>query len=349
MPVPLTSYCFLTINGEPAGLYLAIEDVGDSFRERVLMDEGELYKPDSPENDLIGGNGGSRGGAAGSTGGDGTDLVYIDENMESYAAIFDNAETNIDEDDMQRVIEALRLLSEGQVEESLDTAELIRYFAAHNFLVNYDSMTGSRSHNYYLYENNGKLALLPWDYNESVGAHGMNAAASDVVNSAIDTPLKDVAEEKRPAWSWIVADDQYKEAYHEALQSLLDSYFYSGKCAGDLEAAYELIKSYVENDPTAFYTAEQFEEAYENLQRFVVLRAESIQKQLDGTLASVTSEQKAEDLVDASSISISAMGGMNMGGGGGNPGGDSSGNPGGNPGGDSSGDSSGNSGGDSNG
>ena len=55
VPTPLTSYCFLSINNEPAGLYLAIEDIGDSFRERLLMDEGELYKPDSEENDLIGG------------------------------------------------------------------------------------------------------------------------------------------------------------------------------------------------------------------------------------------------------------------------------------------------------
>ena len=329
VPAPLTSYCFLSINGEPAGLYLAIEDIGDSFRERVLMDRGELYKPDSESNDLIGGgvfrNGGS------SAAGDGTDLVYIDDEIESYTAIFDNAETSVNESDMLRVIEALRLLSDGKVEDCLDTEEIIRYFAAHNYLVNYDSMTGSRTHNYYLYENEGKLALLPWDYNESIGAHGQPGAASDVVNSAIDTPLKGTTEEKRPVWNWIVSDEQYTEAYHEALQELLDTYFYSGECADDLAEAYELIRSYVETDPTAFYTVEQFDEAYENLQRFVELRTESIQKQLDGTLASVTSEQKMEDLVDTSSVSITAMGGRNMGGGGqgGNPGGGQGGSDGG--------------------
>ena len=312
---------FLSINNEPIGLYLAIEDIGDSFRERLLKDEGELYKPDSKENDLIGGNGGFRGGAGGSAAGDGTDLVYIDDSIDSYAAIFDNAETDVTEEDMMRVIEALKLLSEGQVEESLDTAEIIRYFAAHNFLVNYDSMTGSRTHNYYLYENNGKLAMLPWDYNESIGAHGQPGAASDVVNSAIDTPLKGASAEARPVWNWIPTDEQYTEIYHETLQELLNSYFNSGECASDLQEAYELIRPYVAQDPTAFYTEEQFTEAYENLQQFVILRTESIQKQLDGTLASVTSEQKPEDLVDASSVSILAMGGQNMGGGSGGTGG----------------------------
>lgn len=45
---PLCSYVSITVNGEPWGLYLAVEGVEDSFLQRSYgTDPGELYKPDS--------------------------------------------------------------------------------------------------------------------------------------------------------------------------------------------------------------------------------------------------------------------------------------------------------------
>ena len=52
------------------------------------------------------------------------------------------------------------------------------------------------AHNYYLYEYNGKLNILPWDYNLSfeecpwvVGMGGQPSGATSVINDAIDTPF----------------------------------------------------------------------------------------------------------------------------------------------------------------
>ena len=53
VPAPLTSYVQLKVNGEDAGLYLAIEDVGESFVERLMDGEGELYKPETEMFDNI--------------------------------------------------------------------------------------------------------------------------------------------------------------------------------------------------------------------------------------------------------------------------------------------------------
>ena len=36
--------------------------------------------------------------------------------------------------------------------------------------MNYDSYTGNMLHNYFLYEEDGKLKMIPWDYNLSFGA-----------------------------------------------------------------------------------------------------------------------------------------------------------------------------------
>ena len=45
---PLCSFVSITVNGEPWGLYLAVEGVEDSFLQRNYgTDPGELYKPDS--------------------------------------------------------------------------------------------------------------------------------------------------------------------------------------------------------------------------------------------------------------------------------------------------------------
>lgn len=66
---------------------------------------------------------------------------------------------------------SLKALSTGEdLKDYLDTDEIISYFTVHNFVLNYDSYTGNMLHNYYLYENDGEHAMLPWDYNLSFGA-----------------------------------------------------------------------------------------------------------------------------------------------------------------------------------
>lgn len=103
----------------------------------------------------------------------GADLKYTDDNYESYANIFDYADTDITDEDKDTLIASLKQLSEGKdLDEVLDIDALLRYFVVHNFVDNYDSYTGNMLHNYYLYEEDGKLTMLPWDYNLSFGAFG---------------------------------------------------------------------------------------------------------------------------------------------------------------------------------
>ena len=59
---------------------------------------------------------------------------------------------------------------------------LLRYFVVHNFVDNYDSYTGTMLHNYYLYEEDGKLTMLPWDYNLAFGAFGGMGGENDKGN-----------------------------------------------------------------------------------------------------------------------------------------------------------------------
>ena len=69
-----------------------------------------------------------------------------------------------------------------------------------------------------------------------------------------------------------------------------------------------MIAPYVEKDPTAFYTADEFQTAVDTLKRFCALRAESIRAQLSGALAADTQAQDAAKRVDASDLDVKAMG-----------------------------------------
>ena len=313
---PLTSYVLLSINNELFGLYLAIEDISGSYLDRTRNGKGELYKPNNGIDNVSGvdlrdfGRGSDKGAS----------LRYSDDDISSYPDIFDNAVTNVTDKDKQKVVTALRNLSEGNVEEALDTDEVIRYFAAHNFVINSDSYTGGMFHNYYLYENGGRLSMLPWDYNLAFGSFsgsGSNGATA-IVNNGIDSPVTG-SKKTRPMWTWIPNNEKYLNRYHEVFEELISGYFESGKFEAEMSRIRDMIRPYVENDPSAFYSVEEFDKAYQTLLDFCLLRTQSIRKQLNGELDTVTSQQYRGDRVDASSVNVSDTGRISMGRFSGNP------------------------------
>jgi len=272
-------------------------------------------KSDS-ENDnksSFGGKGGFGGFGMGSSD---VKLQYVDDNTSSYTNIWNNAKTDITAADQARLIESLKKLSSGeQIESVVDIEAVIRYFVVHNYVCNGDSYTGSMIHNYYLYEENGQLAMLPWDYNLAYGTF-QGGSAQSTVNTPIDAPVSGGAGEDRPMWNWILFDESYTEMYHQYFAEFLNTV----DVQAIIDNAYNLLKSYVEKDPTAFYTYEEFENGVETMRQFCELRSESITMQLANgeTTANMS-------YVDASGLTTSDMGSMGGGfGGGGMPGRDSS-------------------------
>lgn len=339
---PICSFVNITVNGENWGLYLAVEAVEESFLERNYgNDYGELYKPDSTGN--MGGGGekpddigerptnfpteqgempempqqmnGDRGGGR-SMGSDDVSLIYTDNSYDSYTNIFDNAKTDITDADKDRLIDALKQLNENSnIDEVVNVEEVIRYFVVHNFVCNFDSYTGSMIHNYYLYEQDGKMSMIPWDYNLAFGGFESNSNSTSMVNYPIDTPVSGGDVESRPMLAWIFADETYTELYHAYFAQFISDYFDSGYFEQMIDDVKALIAPYVEQDKTKFCTYEEFETGIETLKQFCLLRAQSINGQLDGTIPSTSDGQRdAQDsLVDASSISISDMGTMHGG------------------------------------
>ncbi len=246
----------------------------------------------------------------------GVSLVYTDDELSSYSAIFDNAETKTTEEDNKRVIEALKNLNAGtDLETYVDVDQVLRYLAAHTVVVNLDSYSSNMAHNYYLYENDGQISMVPWDYNMAFGGF-MSSDASSVVNFPIDTPVSGVELENRPMIAKLLEVEEYKETYHKYIQEIVDEYFAEGKFEETVDDIDALISSYVEKDPTAFVTYEEYQKAVVELKELGTLRGESIQGQLDGTVPSTTETQKTEKdkLVDASKVDMGLLGDSGMGG-----------------------------------
>lgn len=250
----------------------------------------------------------------------GGSFVYTDDSSDSYSSIFGNAVFDADESDYQRVIKAIKALNDGtDIEKYFDVDNLIRYFAAHTVVVNLDSYVSSMQQNYYVYEQDGKITILPWDYNLAFGGF-QSGSASTVVNFPIDTPVSGISLSDRPLLNIIFENETYKEKYHQYLQEIVDGFFNSGVFSATIDSINNTISTYVQNDPTAFYTYEEYNASLPVFKQLGLMRAQSISGQLNGTIPSTTDGQNADSskLIDASSISLPALG--SQGGGGGNGG-----------------------------
>lgn len=118
--------------------------------------------------------------------------------------------------------------------------------------------------------------------------------------------------ESRPLIAWIFTDEASLDAYHTAYADFIETCLSDGALTREIDWVAEMIRPYVQADPTAFYTAKEFETAVDTLKRFCEKRTESLQGQLDGTIPATSQGQREtpETLVDASDLSTRDMGSM---------------------------------------
>lgn len=340
---PGFAYAYIKINNEDWGLYLAVEPLEEEFLERNYgSSDGNLYKVETAQIDGNGfgeimqqGHQGSTQDnnelsqsqqnevnvntifeAVGKLNGNGGNLVYKDDNISSYPSIFDY--TVLDKtgkSDEKRLIKCIKNLNEGvDLEKSIDVDEVLRYFAVNTFLVNLDSYSGNIKHNYYLYEDSGMMQIVPWDLNLSFGAFfklvdqmgGIKEGISlnqKVINFPIDAPVTD-SMEGSPLISNLLAVDEYKERYHKYLQQIRDEYINSGYFCEEINKVDKLISSYIEKDPTAFYTYDEYKKSLPGLKQYGIDRVKSIEEQIEG---SQPSENYGNE---ETTVDIDALGGQ---------------------------------------
>lgn len=364
---PLSSYALMQVNGEDFGLCLAVEAVEDAFALRNYGEEpGQLYKPDSFGVDTLDTSGlldDSEGSALFVTGqimdgsyyadtvpGDRADILgtmlntvftpeqtavaslqYIGGMTEDYADLWDASVFKLHKADKVRLVQSVETLNRGADPLSvLDTDALLRYFAVHSFVNNYDGYTSLFVHNFYLHEQDGILSMVPWDYNlgfgsftyeaavtSALGESGFDAvpdtgAAMDVntamVNYPIDTPVYSINMEDRPLLNALLTDETCLDEYHAIYDELLRECFENGKYPALCAQVTSMLRPYVEQGLT-FYDPQQFEEGAAAMAAYLDLRAESVRGQLNSTIPATLDGQRADasSLVDAGTLDLTKL------------------------------------------
>ncbi|PWL41741.1 MAG: spore coat protein CotH, partial [Bacillota bacterium] len=209
-----------------------------------------------------------------------------------------------------RLIQAIKGLNQGEdLSDYLDVDGALRYFAANTVLVNLDSYVSSLKHNYYLYEKDGVLTILPWDYNLSFAGF-QTGSASAAVNFPMDTPVSGVSLSERPLLARLLEEESYLAQYHAYIQEIVTGWMSTAE--EKIDALDALIGEYVKNDATAFYTYEEYQTGLTALRAYIGLRAQSLTGQLEGTIPATSQGQEADpaSLIDASGLVLSDMGSM---------------------------------------
>jgi len=263
LETPNYSYVNVSINDEPYGLYLAIENIEEHYLEQYFGNStGNLYKADT-----------------------GASLTWT-EGMtveETGLVLKSGSESNT------QLLEFIEALNNGDdIESYFDVDKYLRYLAVSTVTANMDSYQGTFNHNYYLYEQDGKFTFLAWDHNMSIG--GMGGQGDEQIEMLIDEPTVGNVE-NYPLVEYVLSDDHYKEQYHQYVQETLN-------LLTDLESEVDALKSLigeaVKEDPTAFYSYDEFlantgdesVDGYPGIVGFMKARIESVQKQLDGDIPS---------------------------------------------------------------
>lgn len=227
LDVPLAVMANIYINGELKGFYLCVEAIEDSFLDREFgNNDGNLYKQEQ-----------------------GSTLVYKEGNEYVSSELKVGADT--EKTALKNMIKVLN--EKGDYESVLDVDSALRFIAANTVLGSYDSYNGQFAHNYYLYEQDGKFTVIPWDYNMSFGGFGQGGSGWAI---SIDTPVSGVSMDSRPLINNLLEVAQYKERYLEYIKQFAK---YLENLPARVDELASVIRPYIEADPTKFVTMEQFE------------------------------------------------------------------------------------------
>ena len=327
LDVPECAYSHITVNGEEWGLYLAVEPVDEVFLAEHFADAtGDLYKPEG-------------------MGGTGADLVYNGDDISAYTGL--NLKTNLNSSDGKEILALMQALEDGEgLEKVLDVEKALKYIAANVALANFDSYLGMTTHNFYLYEENGRFTIIPWDMNLAFGGFGSgevdiyeptkqsmggfgggdkrkDTQDNDAVTNATESTeaqtdannqpqppdnadmqggnqpqppdnadmqgMPSMGSGEKPLVTTLLENETYRSMYEGYLQELAEKYFTQEYMTELVTKIHDLIAPYVQNDPTAFCTYEEFEQACStdptdqySLVYYAVNMAESIENQLNG-------------------------------------------------------------------
>lgn len=256
-PAPLATFANVTVNGEYAGLYLAVEAIDDSFLQRIYSNsDGNLYK------------------------------AGRDSTMVSTPTTFElknGDDSSLSE--LKRMVSSLSDLE--KLPTYLDISSVLKYTAVNAVITNEDSYLGQKARNFYFYSQNGKLTMIPWDFNLAFGTDTSQrkdsyAIKSELVNFDVKSPYFGVSANERPLVSNLLSNEAYYNEYIGYVKQLVQFLEKLPEKCNGLKA---YISESVSKDTKAFYSYDMFENEFNadgenSLMGFIKARTRALKNQL---------------------------------------------------------------------
>lgn len=209
------------------GLYSLIEEVDDSVPDSQFPDnDGNLYKPDGDAASFASG-------------------TYDEEELD--------LKTNEDEADYSDVKafydllhSDLRTSNENEWTEELEgifnVDDYLKYLAANNVIQNWDTY-GIMTHNYFLYNDEGRLTWIPWDNNEAFqdGKQG----------GALSLGMTEVGSDW-PIIRYIMDIEEYESEYKNYIKEFCEGVFETSKMDALLSTYQTLLSEYASQESSGF-------------------------------------------------------------------------------------------------
>ena len=215
LPIALTNYMRVVINGESWGVYINTQQFNKDFvREWFGSSKGARWKvPGSPR---------GRGG-----------LEYLGADASAYKNIYE-IKTKDDAESWKAFIELCRVLNEtpaatleAALASILDVDGVLRFLALDVALVNGDGYW-SRASDYNIYlDEHGQFHVLPHDFNEGFGAEAGGRGFGDGVPATAELdPLVGLDDLRKPLRSKLLAVPALRQRYlryvHDIAEKWLD-------------------------------------------------------------------------------------------------------------------------------
>lgn len=257
---PNNNLVVLKINNEIYGIMTLVEKINpDYVFKKYNTKNVNLYKP---ENSSIKNY-------------KGAELRYLGKEKDLYNGIFENVKTfNTTEDDKERIIEILENInkkncSKNEFEQNfIDFDKIIKMIAINRIVSNIDSFTGKTLRNYYLCEINGKIDIIPFDFNMSMGVNSNPILwdEDDIYNKSIE--MEYYYNKNSKILEVIAENNEYIEKYNEYARKTLEI-MKSEKMKEKIERIEVEIDPIMKEKKNSLYTYEEYKKGMEEIKEFI--------------------------------------------------------------------------------
>lgn len=251
----------LKLGNVDRGLVTIVEVINENYiQKKYNCDDGNLYKPEA---DII------------LMKYDGADLKYAGEDFTSYEGIFRKTKTNRTTlKDKKRLINIVKNINNSSstkvIEENfMDFDKIIKLVAINKVLANIDTFTTQTARNYYIYEKNGKIDILVFDFDLSLSFY-VNASYWKQNINEFDLSKDDEKIYSRIT-EIILQNEEYLNKYYQYIEQTL-LVFQDIENDDTVQNLYEKTKDLVKANEKSIFSYGNYKTEIKELKRFIINR-----------------------------------------------------------------------------